>query len=355
MKLKGLSLFSCGGIAEYYIKNHDKLEIILANELLEDRSEIYKHFYPECEMIQGDIKEKYDEILEKSKNKNIDFIIATPPCQSFSNAGKKNIDDTRTPLFRYVIKLIKEIQPKYVLIENVPTFMTSKYEKNNDETILQLFNKELDEYIISNKILNTKDYEIPQARKRSITLLTKKGLLEWRHPEEIKNVINVRDAIGHLPSLQNEEKSDCHKWHYCKKHNKDHILWMSHTPTGKSAFDNEIYFPSKNGRRIKGYKTTYKRIEWDNPAPTITMSNGSISSQNNVHPGNRYIKFNDELKKDETLYDNPRALSVYEVMLLTGLDDNWDPPTSNEKLVRDIIGEAIPPKLVKNIVDNLPF
>jgi site-specific DNA-cytosine methylase len=85
------------------------------------------------------------------------------------------------------------------------------------------------------------------------------------------------------------------------------------------------------------------------------MSSGSISSQNNVHPGNKYIKYNQELKKEEILYDNSRALSVYEIMLLTGLDINWDPPTNNEKLVRDIIGEAIPPKLVKILIDNLPI
>jgi DNA (cytosine-5)-methyltransferase 1 len=128
---------------------------------------------------------------------------------------------------------------------------------------------------------------------------------------------------------------------------------MSHTPTGKTAFDNEVH-PSKNGKKIKGYKTTYKRIEWDKPSPTITMSSGSISSQNNIHPGNEYTKFDEELKKDEVLYDNPRALSVYEIMLLTGLDNSWDPPTSNEKLVRDIIGGIASPKLVSKLIENLP-
>jgi DNA (cytosine-5)-methyltransferase 1 len=355
MKLRGLSLFSCSGIAEYYIKNNDKIDMVLANELLEDRARIYKHFYPECEVIQGDIIKQYDNILEMAKRENIDFIMATPPCQSFSNAGRKDIGDSRTPLFMYIIKLIKELNPKYVLIENVPNFMKSKYKKNSSEIISQVFERKLTDYIISTKILNTKDYEIPQSRQRSITLLTLKGLEEWKHPKKSKKIVTVRDAIGHLPSLNNEEKSDVHKWHYCRKHNSSHILWMSHTPTGKTAFDNEIHFPSKNGRRIKGYKTTYKRIEWEKPSPTITMSSGSISSQNNVHPGNRYTKFNEDCQEDEVLYDNPRALSVYEIMLLTGLDDNWDPPTSNEKLVRDIIGEAIPPKLVKAIIDNLPL
>ena len=73
-----------------------------------------------------------------------------------------------------------------------------------------------------------------------------------------------------------------------KKHNERHKLWMTHTPTGKTSFLNKVYYPKKeSGERIKGFATTYKRIEWDKPAPTITMANGSISSQNNVHPGRK--------------------------------------------------------------------
>ena len=64
---------------------------------------------------------------------------------------------------------------------------------------------------------------------------------------------------------------------------------------------------SKNGRKIKGYNTTYKRIEWDKPAPTITMCNGGISSQNNVHPG--------RLQKDGT-YSDARVLTLRELFIL---------------------------------------
>lgn len=348
-RMKGLSLFACSGIAEYYLKDTN-VDIVLANELVKDRCDIYKHFYKDAEMIHGDINEKFDEIVSKSKKLDVDFIIATPPCQSFSNAGRKQLDDKRTPLFLTLIESIKKIKPKYVLIENVPSFMKSKYSKDSDDKIQDRFDQELgDMYVIKTKILNTKDFEVPQARKRSITLLSLKTLEEWKHPKVIKKTITVKDAIGHLPSLESGEKSDIHKWHKAKTHNKKHIKWLSHTPTGKTAFDNSIFFPQKDGRRIKGFKTTYKRITWDNPSPTITMSSGSISSQNNVHPGNSYEK------DGETLYDNARALTVYEIMLLTGLDDAWDPPTSNEKIVRDIIGEAVPPKMIYHIINNIPI
>jgi len=374
-KLLGVSLFACSGIAEYYL-SETNVEIILANELLKERCTVYNQVYPTVNVIQGDIYEKKDEIIEECIKNNIEFCIATPPCQSFSNAGRKQIDDKRTNLFLVLIDIIKSAKFKYVLIENVPSFMTSKY-STAAATIQDKFIEELGNiYNINTKILNTKDYGVPQSRKRSITLLHLKECKPWIHPEKYTTVpITVRNIIGDLPSLyntngatneaaneaENEAVNEAtneatneaanliiKKWHTLKKHNDNHILWMSNTPTGQTAFNNKVHFPSINGRKIKGYNTTYKRIEWDQPAPTITMSSGSISSQNNVHPGNPYIK------NGETLYDNPRVLSVYEIALLTGLDERWlSLVNTSEKIMRDIIGEAVPPKLIYHLCKDL--
>jgi DNA (cytosine-5)-methyltransferase 1 len=121
---------------------------------------------------------------------------------------------------------------------------------------------------------------------------------------------------------------------------------MGRTPTGKTAFNNKIYFPKKDGRRIRGYPTTYKRIEWDKPAPTITMCNGAISSQNNVHPG--------RLQKNG-IYSDARVLSILELMILMGLPKNWNIPSfASDNLVRKIIGEGVPPKLIKILIKTMP-
>lgn len=100
--------------------------------------------------------------------------------------------------------------------------------------------------------------------------------------------------------------------------------------------------------RISGYSTTYKRIDWDKPAPTITMANGSVSSQNNVHPGNLV----------NGVYDNARVLTLREIMILTGLDaDTWLVPNNkdvaSENMIRHVIGECIPPRLIESIVKEL--
>ena len=198
------------------------------------------------------------------------------------------------------------------------------------------------DYNIQFDIFDAADYGTPQNRKRSFTRIYKKTY-EWNNPIKQK-WITVEESIGNLPSLEAGEKSDI-AYHYGSKHNDNHILWMKHTPSGKTAFDNPVHYPQKDGRKIKGFSTTYKRISWDKPAPTITMANGSISSQNNVHPG--------RLLPDGT-YSDARVLSLLEIFRLTGLPDNWNPPQwASDNLIRHVIGEAIPPHLVENIFKGL--
>jgi DNA (cytosine-5)-methyltransferase 1 len=157
--------------------------------------------------------------------------------------------------------------------------------------------------------------------------------------------ITVEEKIGFLPSIEAGEQSKI-KWHFARKHSDNHVLWMKHTPTGKTAFENEEYFPIKsNGEKIKSYNTTYRRIKWDEPAPTITMRNDAISSQLNVHPGRKL--------KNGT-YSDARVLTPLELMLLSSLPQNWNiPDNTPELLIRKCIGECIPPLLIKNIVAQI--
>jgi DNA (cytosine-5)-methyltransferase 1 len=121
---------------------------------------------------------------------------------------------------------------------------------------------------------------------------------------------------------------------------------MKHTKTGTSAFSNPVYYPQKkDGTKIKGYESSYRRIKWDEPAPTITIRNDAISSQRNVHPG--------RLLPDGT-YSDARVLTPYELMILTSLPKDWPlPDDTPEVLIRQVIGESIPPLMVKAIVGEL--
>lgn len=346
-QINGLSLFSNVGIAETYI--HNKINIVVANELLEIRSNFYKEMYHNTNMINGDITNEliFNKVIEKSIENNCEFLIATPPCQGMSVAGKMSENDIRNTLIIKVIQAIKLIKPKYFLIENVVAMPNTFILINNKKILIKdyIYNELSNDYNININILNTMHYGTPQSRKRCIILGTLNSLKEWKVPNIYNYIITVDNAISYLPSLEHNQDSNI-PFHYAKKHNENHVLWMKNTPTGQSALLNKIHFPKKeNGDKIKGFLTTYKRIEWNKPAPTITMANGSISSQNNVHPG--------RLNEDGT-YSDARVLTLKEIFILTGLPDDWTPPNwASENLIRQVIGEGVPPKLIEALINNL--
>lgn len=348
--MKGVSLFSSAGIAETYMADVG-IHIHTANELVPERSALYRAIYPDSNMINGSILDNnvYKNILQSS-GKKVDFLIASPPCQGMSVAGKNRsledmLNDERNYLVFRIIDFIAEKSPSFVLIENVPTFFKlelpykGKLYKVLDILSVLFKNK----YHIEADSLDASNYGVPQNRSRAIIKLYKKGL-KWGWPSTEKKV-TVEKAIGKLPSLEAGQKSKI-KWHFARKHSEKHVLWMRHTPTGKSAFENPKYYPIKeNGEIISSYNTTYRRINWNEPAPTITMRNDAISSQLNVHPGRHLGK---------GIYSDARVLTPLELMILSSLPKDWNiPENTNELLIRKCLGECIPPLLIKKIVAQI--
>ena len=376
-KLKGLSLFANVGIAEAYFDSIG-IDVVLANDLEERRMRFYKHLYPNTETITGDITDSRvsDEIVSKSIEKEIDFIMATPPCQGMSLAGRRDPLDPRNQLISYGIEIIKKVKPRYVFLENVPQQKKTKIlYKGNSITIPEYVKKELeiDYYFTDDTLIRCMDYSVPQMRSRNIYLLTRKDQkVKWLFPEKDEKVITLREAIGHLPSVdpllregvnrtlelfpdferKKEEALTFSKFHTPPVHSERHVTWMSHTPSGKTAFDNVIYFPQKEGGvRINGHYNTYRRQNWDKPSRTIIMNNGVISSLCCVHPG-RLV--NDSDTEELRRYSDPRVLTLAEIFIVSSLPIDWNVPDwENENFIRKVIGEGIPPLLVKKIFLNL--
>ncbi len=84
-RLKAVSLFSCIGVGEYYLKDIG-IDVVLANEIEPKRCDTYSYFHPSTKMVCGDITDKKvkQQILKESLGLNIDLVIATPPCQGMS-------------------------------------------------------------------------------------------------------------------------------------------------------------------------------------------------------------------------------------------------------------------------------
>ena len=355
-KIQALSMFSGGGIAETYFEDVG-IHVAVANELLPERAEFYSHIYPNTEMICGDISKNdvFENVMTQAKKAKVSFLLATPPCQGMSTLGKREyVSDKRNSLFQYVLKAIISLDPDYVMIENVPKFAEllynidgTIYSENCDskpyyviDLLSELFSSK---YIVEMKTLNAMYYGVPQSRPRVIIKLFKKHL-SWPWPKEQK-IITLREAIGDLPSLESGEKSNL-KWHNALHHNERQVEALHHTPEGKSALKNTVFYPKKaDGSRVKGFHNTYNRMRWDEPAPARTTNNHLISGHNNVHPG--------RLLPDGT-WSDARVLTLRELIIVSSLPLDWNIPDNfPESKIRIIIGEAIPPMLSKKIVETI--
>ena len=369
--IKGISLFANAGIAETYLKEVG-VDIVLANEIVEKRALFYKHLYPECEVINGDITDSdiFNKIISRAKELQVEFLIATPPCQGMSIAGLMNPYDERNSLVKYAIDAIEVIQPKYVLLENVPRQLVTPICYEGEELLIPeyILQRLSDCYnICVEPKMNVADYGVPQRRERCIYIMTRKDCkISWTFPEKESRWITLEEAFRGIPDLwpvvrdkeytnilpkNTKEALSFHKWHIPPTHTWRHVLCMLYTPTGNTAFDNEYYYPrNKDGSRIKGYDTTYHRMFWDKPAPTVTRHNSVIGSQNNVHPGRPWEKD----PEGNMMYTNPRVLSIYELMVVSSLPSDWNiPDWASHELIRQVIGEGIPPLLIKKIVERL--
>lgn len=118
-------------------------------------------------------QETFDEIKRIAGDREIDVVIAGPPCQGFSLTGPRIFDDERNKLYLAVIEIVKQYKPKAFIIENVPG-MATLYKGQIKDEILRRFKKM--GYNIECKILCAADYGVPQIRKRLIFMGVRKDI-----------------------------------------------------------------------------------------------------------------------------------------------------------------------------------
>ena len=377
-KINAVSLFSNVGVAEAYYEQIG-IDVKVANELEIKRAKFYSHIYPNVNMVVGDITETHikEDIIDKCLENNVELVIATPPCQGMSTAGKMAFGDPRNALICHAVEIIDAINPKYIFFENVPEQLKTKILVDGKPELIPNYLHRIfdDRYIFNDEfVVNAADYGVPQLRDRAIILMVRRDVgRKWTFPVKNKKRPTLEEAIGHLPMLDPEisdmsidetlkvfpqylerkaRAKEISKWFYPPSHPYRQIYAMSHTPTGQTAFDNKDEFKPKkqDGQIVKGFHNTYKRQEWDKPAFTITMYNRTIGSQNNVHPG-RFIG-NDE--KGNPLYSDARVLTIYELLIVSSLPLDWNiPEWASDHFIRAVIGEGVPPLLTKKIMKEL--
>lgn len=196
-----------------YTNRHTQLGLIQGHNTWFERSDIRN--------LTGDIIRDRISNLEIFRNQNlpdIDLIIGGPSCQGFSRAGRRDPSDPRNNLFGEYVRVVSEIHPKYIVLENVEGFMDMQFTGYRGITGINypdgsvtpdILRSELHEIgydTLEPRILNAAAYGVPQRRNRVIFIGYRHGLTPPQYPEPLllpEEYLTIQDAIGDLIIEQN--------------------------------------------------------------------------------------------------------------------------------------------------------
>lgn len=416
MPLKAISLFSSSGIGDLGLKANN-ITTVIGCELLPDRMNLFHHNHPEATCFCGDIWKLKKQIIEYYKSTFTEppfIILATPPCQGMSPNGMGTMlrnfrngvrpkFDERNRLIIPAIEIVKELKPQWVIFENVPNMVNTLIEDgDNIINVIDLVKRELGNcYEGTPIVIDVADYGVPQHRKRLITILHRTENPESNicfipdptHGKEdsffVEHWVTLKDVIYNLPVLSSEKGKNSDKsipLHKVPLLDEKKLFWISNTPEGQTALNNQCINPDcmYQGNRIHGAKhnseginqantdtplycekcgallprpytedkktgekrfmkaftSAYKRMSWDEPASTLTQNFQYACSDNKLHPTQN------------------RVLSLYEGLIIqTILPYNYsfeiDGKYVSDGLIRDTIGESVPPLLIDKIAKHL--
>lgn len=303
----GAGGLSCGMVMAGYIP-------IASIEIMKEAIETYKYNFVDNKKFE-EIVESRDIREDKVKNelykyvngKNVDVIVGGFPCQGFSMAGKRIVEDPRNSLYLDMLEIVKTLKPKILIMENVEGILSML-----DGKIVEKIIKDYEEigYRIAYKVLNAADYGVPQTRKRVIFIGNRLNLKNY-HPKPIyseKEYKTLGQTIEKYMKMEENKKIN----HIFTKHSDEIKQRIINTPEGKSMYGN--------------YSDAWKKSPWDKPSCTVKENHGGV----NLHP------------------KLPRVLTPRELASLQSFPDDFIFKGSKKwQLVQ--IGNAVPPLLGKAV------
>ncbi|WRC47471.1 DNA cytosine methyltransferase [Helicobacter pylori] len=253
-----ISLFSGAGVGCYGLLE-EGFECVATNEILEKRLNIQR-INRKCKFdesyISGDIKkpETKEKILKqiefyskKFGNDRVDLVIATPPCQGMSvaNHKKKNDEIKRNSLVVESIDLIKQIKPRFFILENVPSFYKTGCIDKNDNLleIGSMIEQNLSgDYMLYDEMINFKNFGANSSRTRTLVIGVCKEFKDFTSALEFfpdfKQEKTLKEVIGSLKPLNWGEYDSADFYHSFRTYPKHMQEWIKDLKEGQSAFEN---------------------------------------------------------------------------------------------------------------------
>lgn len=359
IKYEAIDIFSgCGGVscglslAGFKVKS--------AVEIEKNAVDTYLNYGPlnKVNVLNEDICNlSGEQILKAAKiNKDDIYLFAgCPPCQNFSRQNplnKNKTDEERKKLLFELLRLIEEILPPFILMENVPGIKTD-FNKAILSEFLQRIKKQ---YYVREDVLNAADYGVPQARKRFVlhavrndinqelqnygfTFDLPKATHDKKGRNGLKKWKTVKEAIGDLPAIKaGEEYMDDGKIHNHKcaglsDKNLQRIKTIRKNGGSRSGLPKDLVLEchkrkDEKGNVFSGHGDVYGIMDADKPAPTITGGCLCYSKGRYGH------------------YSQDRAISIREAARLQTFPDDFIFSNSLTDSALQI-GNAVPIDLVK--------
>jgi DNA (cytosine-5)-methyltransferase 1 len=288
---------------------------LLAVEWDANAVETFKMNFPEVPVYHGDIAQlEVSAILQKTglAEGELDVFDGSPPCQGFSTAGKRKVEDNRNQLFKEFVRLLRGLKPKMFVMDNVSGMVKGKMKLVFAEVL-----KELREsgYLVHVRLMNTKYFGVPQSRQRIIFIGARNDRSMPDHPTPMSWPLSLRSALENVPEGLSDGEF-----------------------TGKKL---ELVKQIKSWRDgsdvVKGQSFNLKRLCWKKPSRTILKSVGKPNSSYGgglVHPVlHRHLTIA-ELKRVNSFPD--------EMQMIGSFQDQWAR-----------IGNSVPPLFMRTIALHL--
>ena len=296
-----------------------------------------KFYYRDVKTISGD---EINKLYSQKKNV-IKVLAGCAPCQPFSSYAfkNKNKDKDKYNLLYEFGRLVKEVHPDIVTMENVPAIASFKLKSVLADFVEVLQNEG---YNVKYKVVYCPDYGIPQTRKRLVLLASRLGNIDLISPTHKKeNYVTVKDAIGHLPPLEAGQGCPTDALHRCRALSPLNLQRLKSTPYGGSWKDwpADLMLECHKKESGKSFGSVYGRMVWEEPSPTMTTLCTGIGNGRFGHPvQNRAI--------------SAREAALFQTFPITYKFFPNEHEVSLTKASR-YIGNAVPPKLGEAIAQSI--
>jgi DNA (cytosine-5)-methyltransferase 1 len=282
-----------------------------------------------AKFLKSDVSKLSGDELEKLYPKGaVRVLVGCAPCQPFSKytQGLNTKADAKWSLLRSFARLIKELRPHIISMENVPQLQKHSIFTEFVETLKKL------EYHVSYSVVFCPDYGVPQHRNRLVLFASKFGAIEIVKPTR-KKYPTVKTAIGGLSVLESGEIDDGDPLHRCSSLSELNLQRIRASKPGGTWRDwnSSLVAACHKKKKGKSYPSVYGRMKWDSPSPTITTQFFGFGNGRFGHP------------------EQDRALSLREGAILQSFPRNYafvKPGTEYAtKTIGQLIGNAVPVKL----------